>query len=144
VRGLASVFALALFAVSGGAWSDEPNQTYAGAALGVIQARRETAWALFMGYDLTKALAVEGSFTRVGDNRGTALGISLLPSRQFGERFSFYGRLGLFLAETTGDAVVGLGARFALSEKTGLRLDWQHFASGRGADLFTLGVFFRF
>ena len=180
------------------AWSQDAG-FYLGASIGQSQAKdtcddsagfscddQDTAWKVFAGYQFNRHLAVEAGYTDLGEFglsgvlggvsvRGTIevtafelMGVGSFP---VAERFSLYGKLGLYRAETeqtiTGtfgpvtrtdsvsesntDLTFAFGARFDITRNLGIRAEWQRYLDVGGGeigeddiDVLSLGVLWRF
>ena len=180
------------------AWSQDAG-FYLGASIGQSQAKdfcddsggfscddKDTAWKLFGGYQFNRHLAVEAGYTDLGEVglsgavggvsvRGTIevtafelMGVGSIPVM---DRFSLYGKLGLYHAETkrniTGtlgpitstdndketntDLTFAFGARFDITRNLGLRAEWQRYLDVGGGeigeddvDVLSVGMLWRF
>ncbi len=193
----AALAALAmLFATS--AWAQDAG-IYLGASIGQSRAKdfcdgsggfscddKDTAWKVFAGYQFNRHLAAEVGYTDLGEVgasgvlsgvsvRGTVevtafelVGIGSIPVM---DRFSLYGKLGLYRAETeqnvTGtlgtvtvtdntsenntDLTFAFGARFDITRNLGIRAEWQRYLDVGGGDIgeddvdvLSVGVLWRF
>ena len=180
------------------AWSQDAG-FYLGASIGQSRAKdfcddsggfscddKDTAWKLFGGYQFNRHLAVEAGYTDLGEIgvsgvltgvsvRGTIevtafelVGVGSIPVM---DRFSLYGKLGLYHAETeqkiTGslgpvtrtdnasekntDLTFAFGARFDITRNLGVRAEWQRYLDVGGGeigeddvDVLSVGVLWRF
>ena len=180
------------------AWSQDAG-FYLGASIGQSRAKdfcddsggfscddKDTAWKLFGGYQFNRHLAVEAGYTDLGEVgvsgvlsgvsvRGTVevtafelMGVGSIPLM---DRFSLYGKLGLYHAETkqnvTGslgtvtvtdndkekntDLTFAFGARFDITRNLGVRAEWQRYLDVGGGeigeddvDVLSVGLLFRF
>jgi OOP family OmpA-OmpF porin len=137
----------------------------------------DTAWRIFGGYQFNRNFALELGYADFGEVRASGpggtvsaeatafdlVGVGLLP---IVDRFSIYGKLGLYRAETearantallTGtfeeknnDLTFGFGARYDLGN-VGLFAQWQRYVDVGGGDIgeddvdvISLGALFRF
>jgi len=180
------------------AWSQDAG-FYLGASIGQSRAKdfcddsggfscddKDTAWKLLGGYQFNRHLAVEAGYTDLGEVgvsgvlsgvsvRGTVevtafelMGVGSIPLM---DRFSLYGKLGLYHAETkqnvTGslgtvtvtdndkekntDLTFAFGARFDITRNLGVRAEWQRYLDVGGGeigeddvDVLSVGLLFRF
>lgn len=180
------------------AWSQDAG-FYLGASIGQSQAKefcddssgfscddKDTAWKIFGGYQFNRHLAIEAGYTDLGEfsASGVLSGVSVrgtvevtafelmgVGSFPVVDRFSLYGKLGLYHAETkqnvTGtlgavtvtnndkekntDVTFAFGARFDLTRSLGIRAQWQRYLNVGGEDVgeddidvFSVGVLWRF
>ena len=180
------------------AWSQDAG-FYLGASIGQSRAKdfcddsggfscddKDTAWKLLGGYQFNRHLAVEAGYTDLGEVgvsgvlsgvsvRGTVevtafelMGVGSIPLM---DRFSLYGKLGLYHAETkqnvTGslgtvtvtdndkekntDLTFAFGARFDITRNLGVRAEWQRYLDVGGGeigeddvDVLSVGLLYRF
>ncbi len=138
----------------------------------------DTAWKILGGYQLNRNLGIEVGYTDLGEVSasgpgGTAsveakalelVGVGSLP---LGERFSVYGKAGVYrgetdatastalltgsFSETNNDLTFGVGARYDLTRNIALRAEWQRYADVGGGDIgesdvdvLSVGALFRF
>ena len=139
----------------------------------------DTAWKVFGGYQFTPSLAVEAGYTDLGEVSAREGGASLraeatawevvgVGSIPVADRFSLYGKAGLYRAEievrvriaglgsdsldeSNNDLTFGFGARYAVSDAVGVRAEWQRYSDVGGGDIeegdidvMSVGVLFRF
>lgn len=142
---------------------------------------RDGAFKLFGGYQFNPNFALEAAFVDLGDvsysgsftgNLGavpvsggriqnSGINLSAVGVVPLGQRFVFFGKVGMFLwyseaSDVTGgfafyseedgaDLSVGLGASVALGQRVSLRAEWERFdMSNTDVDLVTVGFAFRF
>ena len=180
------------------AWSQDAG-FYLGASIGQSKAKdtcedpgpfscddKDTAWKIFAGYQFNRHLAVEAGYTDLGEIsisaasgttsiRGTIevsafelMGVGSFPVV---DRFSLYGKLGIYRAETeqkltvtlgtlsipdnksekNADLTFAFGARFDVTRNLGVRAEWQRYLDVGGGeigeddiDVLSLGVLWRF
>jgi len=180
------------------AWSQDAG-FYLGASIGQSRVKdfcddsggfscddKDTAWKLLGGYQFNRHLAVEAGYTDLGEIglsgalsgvsvRGTIevtafelMGVGSIPLM---DRFSLYGKLGLYHAETkqnvTGslgavtvtdnekekntDLTFAFGARFDITRNLGVRAEWQRYLDVGGGeigeddvDVLSVGLLYRF
>jgi len=180
------------------AWSQDAG-FYLGASIGQSRAKefcddsggfscddKDTAWKIFAGYQFNRHLAVEGGYTDLGEvgASGVLSGVSVrgkieatafelvgVGSIPVADRFSLYGKLGVYYAETernlTGtlgavtvtdndsekntDLTFAFGARFDVTRNLGIRAQWQRYLNVGGGDIgeddidvLSVGVLWRF
>ena len=192
--GLAALGMVSLIAWAGPTLAQDTG-FYAGIALGQSKINidcegattcdeKDTAWKIFGGYQLNRNFAVELGYVNFGEGRvagaappfGTAsvtfestafelVAVGMLP---LADKFSLYGKIGLYRADTDADVTLtgfppatesdsntdltfGVGVRFDITRNLGLRAEWQRYgdvsASDFGEsdiDVISLGVLFRF
>jgi len=180
------------------AWSQDAG-FYLGASIGQSKAKdtcddsgaiscddTDTAWKIFAGYQFNRHFAVEAGYTDLGEVslsaasgtssvRGT-IGLSAFELMAVGsfpvaDRFSLYGKLGLYRAETeqklqvtlgtltvsdnktekNADLTFAFGARFDVTRNLGIRAEWQRYLNVGGGeigeddvDVLSVGVLWRF
>ncbi|HEX6295704.1 MAG TPA: outer membrane beta-barrel protein [Burkholderiales bacterium] len=142
---------------------------------------KDGAFKLFGGYQFNPNFALEAAFVDLGDvsysgsftgNLGavpvsggriqnSGINLSAVGVVPLGQRFVFFGKVGMFLwyseaSDVTGgfafyseedgaDLSVGLGASVALGQRVSLRAEWERFdMSNTDVDLVTVGFAFRF
>lgn len=126
---------------------------------------KDTTYAIFGGYTLNDNFALELGYRSLGKNtvsvdsktvdvKGSALQASVVASMPVGNDFSIYGRLGVNSvkvkatyagnSETDSEskALIGFGARYAISKEAGVRAEFQKLASD--VSTLTVGVDFKF
>jgi OOP family OmpA-OmpF porin len=119
----------------------------------------DTAWKFFGGYQLNRNFAVELGYTNFGEISLSAFGLSEtieatawelvgVGSFPVADRFSLYGKLGFYRAETedrtnfgfsadetnTG-LTFGIGARYDFTQTIGVRAEWQKYSDVGGGDI---------
>jgi OOP family OmpA-OmpF porin len=138
----------------------------------------DTAWKALVGYQFNRNFAVELGYINFGEveARGpggtvsveaTAFDLMAVGSLPVVDRFSVYGKLGLYRGETDGrantvlltasssesntDLTFGFGARFDISRNFAVRAEWQRYADVGGGDVgeddidvISIGALFRF
>jgi OmpA-OmpF porin, OOP family len=180
------------------AWSQDAG-FYLGASIGQSKAKdtcddsagfscddKDTAWKIFAGYQFNRHFAVEAGYTDLGEVtvsaasgtssvRGTielsAFELMAVGSFPVADRFSLYGKLGLYRAETeqrlqvtlgtltvsdnktekNADLTFGFGARFDITRNLGVRAEWQRYLDVGGGeigeddvDVLSVGILWRF
>jgi OmpA-OmpF porin, OOP family len=138
----------------------------------------DTAWKVLAGFQVNKHFAVELGYADFGEVAASgpggtikieatafeAVGIGMLP---VADRFSVYGKLGVYRGETdmnintvllqqsesesNTDVTFGFGARFDFTKQLAGRVEWQRYQDVGGGeigeshiDLISIGVLFRF
>ena len=139
---------------------------------------KDSAWKVLGGYQFNKHFAAEIGYVDLGTltARGpggtltadvSAFELVAVGSLPVADRFSVYGKLGLYRGEVDGnvntvlvtgsasetntDVTFGFGARFDFSKQLGARIEWQRYPSVGGpdtgeddVDLISIGLLFRF
>lgn len=126
---------------------------------------KDTTCSIFGGYTISENIALEVGYRSQGkttmsvdsktvDMKGSALQFSMVASMPVATDFSIYGRLGFNRVKATASyagnsasdseskALVGFGARYAISKEAGVRAELQKLASDVSA--LTVGVDFKF
>lgn len=124
-----------------------------------------TSYALFGGYQFSDNIAAEVGYRNLGKDtitfrnvpmtlKGNALQVSAVLSAPLGSDFSVFGRLGVNRVEgkassgnvrfkdSDTNALIGFGARYAISKEFGLRAEFQKPDSD--TQVFTFGADYRF
>jgi OOP family OmpA-OmpF porin len=147
------------------------NDFYIGADLGSSRVTDDglkftgTSYALFAGYNFTQAFAVEAGYRSLGsdtlkvgaanvDLSAYSVQLSMIGSLALSKEFSMFARLGVNsihseakfagskISDSETKALLGLGARYAISPQFGLRAEYQKQASN--ASSLSAGVDFSF
>ena len=185
---LAALLAAAGMALSSAtmAQSMQDRGWYAGASIGQSEVQdfcdgipgcdgKDSAWKIFGGYQVNRNFAIELGYTDLGEatvnvsgpggnlnasvesSAWELVGIGSLP---VANRFSVYGKLGLYRGEVEGrgagtvlgvpvnfneddsgtDLTFGIGAKFDLTRNLALRGEWQRYNDFSGADIDVLSV----
>lgn len=146
---------------------------YAGGSLGQTDAKdatctppltscddKDTAWKIFGGYEINRNFAVELGYTNLGEFKAsgpggvnatiesTAWELVGVGSFPVADRFSLYGKLGGYRAETEGRTNVGLsadesntgltfgaGAQYDFTRTVGVRAEWQRYTDVGGGNV---------
>lgn len=182
-----------LASVSMPASAQEAN-FYVGGSLGQMEAKeacdgviiscddKDTAWRIFAGYRFHPNFAVELGYADLGEVsasapginasvEATALDLAAVGIVPLGDRFSLFGKIGVYRGESDGTANVavpgfvasasasetnsdftyGLGAGFEVNRSLGLRAEWQRYEDVGGqdvgesdVDVLSVGVRFKF
>lgn len=138
---------------------------------------KDVMWRILGGYQINKNFAVEAAYTDLGEAKATGPGgfvsakshalelvaVGIVPI----DRFSLYGKLGVYHGTTDGQArtvlvrgdasdtatelTYGVGAGFDVTRQVTLRAEYQKYNDFGGdnvgksdIDVFSLGVLFRF
>jgi OOP family OmpA-OmpF porin len=139
--------------------------------VGVSCDEKDTAWKIFGGYQVNRNFSVELGYANFGEAtvtgpggtatiEGNAFDLVAVGSLPLADRFSVYGKLGLYRADfevsnTLGfseDAsetglTFGVGLRFDITRNLAARLEWQRYQEvGDDLDvsMMSLGVLFKF
>jgi OOP family OmpA-OmpF porin len=149
----------------------------------------DSSWKIFAGYQVNRNFAIEGGYGVLGEVKAstppfvflgtpipaanvkietTAWEIVGIGSIPLAERFSLYGKVGLYMADTdidvsfTGlgsasdsddnvDLTFGFGARYDFTRNFGVRAEWQRYGDVKAGDfgkfdvdVMSLGILFRF
>jgi OOP family OmpA-OmpF porin len=146
---------------------------------------KDTAYKIFGGYQVNRNFALEGGYTDLGKatvnvtgpggfvnaefkaNAWEVVGVGMLP---VADRFSIFGKIGLYRAELKGtvssnvlgttplngkdtntDLTFGVGLKFDITNNFALRGEWQRYSSLGGSevgesdvDVLSVGVAFKF
>lgn len=186
----AGLVAAMLFAGPATAQMMDWSAAYIGGSIGQSQAKdacdgaafagvtcddKDTAWKIFAGYQFNRNFAVEVGYTDLGEvsasaggatvsAEATALEVVGIGSIPVADRFSVYGKLGLYRGETdlssnfgvsgdesNNDLTFGFGVRFDLSRNAAIRAEWQRYGDVGGdstgesdIDVMSVGLIWRF
>lgn len=169
------------------AQAQTPPGWYAGGSLGQSKAKdadctgfiscddKDSAWKIFGGYEINRNFAVELGYTNLGEFKasGPGVGTESIESTAWelvgvgqipiADRFSLYGKLGGYRAETEGRAgalsadesntglTFGVGAQYDFTRTVGVRAEWQRYNDVGGGrisetdlDVLSVGVRVKF
>ncbi len=145
----------------------------------------DTSWKIFVGYQANRNLALEAGYADLGQLKASTpafggipaanvkiktsawelVGIGSLP---VGERFSLFGKVGLYMADTdievdfpgfgtatdaddSVDLTFGFGARYDFTRNFGVRAEWQRYSDVEAGafekfdvDVMSVSILFRF
>ena len=145
----------------------------------------DSSWKIFAGYQFNRNFAVELGYGDLGQVTASTPSIGIIPPANvaiestvwelvavgmlpLAERFSLFGKLGLYRADTdievnfvglgsvtdsdsNTDLTFGIGVRFDVTPRLGVRLEWQRYSGVAAADfdegdvdVMSLGVAWRF
>jgi len=195
---LAGLLGAAMAALSPAALAQAPGDRgwYVGGALGQTEVEldctgttacddKDSSWKIFAGYQVNRNFAVEFGYGDVGKVTASTPPIGIIPPANvaiettvwelvavgvlpLAERFSAFGKLGLYRADTdvridfvglgsvtdsdsNTDLTFGIGVRFDMTPRLGARLEWQRYSDVAAADfdegdvdVISLGVAWRF
>lgn len=159
--------------IGGALGQAEQSDQCSGTAPGVSCDNKDSAWKIFGGFQVNRYLAAELGYANLGEasasagtvsakDEATAFELVALGMFPVVERFSIFGKLGLYRGELertsnnplvqTGtneqtDFTFGLGVRFDITHNIGLRAEWQRYidlGEITDIDLISLGVQFKF
>lgn len=142
---------------------------------GVSCDEKDTAWKIFGGYQINRNFAAEFGYTNLGETAASGGGVNAtieatawelvgVASIPFANRFSLYGKLGFYRAETelrsnvaisgnetNTDLTYGFGVRYDFTRNVGIRGEWQRYsdvggtATGEGhINVLSVGVIWKF
>ena len=194
----AGLLGAAMAASSPAALAQAPGDMgwYVGASLGQTEVNldctgttacddKDSSWKIFAGYQFVRNFALEFGYTDLGEVTASTPAIGIIPPASvaiestvwelvavgmlpLAERFSLYGKLGLYRADTdievnfvslgsvtdsdsNTDLTFGIGVRFDITPRLGVRLEWQRYSGVSAADfddgdvdVMSLGVAWRF
>jgi OOP family OmpA-OmpF porin len=170
ILGLTSAIAVAVpasaqdtgFYVGASIGQSEAGETCTGVAgPGVSCDDKDTAWRILAGYQFNRNFAAEFGYTDLGEVSASGpggsvsvettawelVGVGLLP---LVDKFSAYGKIGLYRAETDAtvnvpgfasasesntDLTFGIGARYDFTRNLGVRAEWQRYQDVGGGDI---------
>ena len=189
VLGLASAMAF------GGSALAQDTGFYLGGALGQSQVdidctgastcdEKDTSWKIFGGYQFNKNFALEFGYANLGEATASgsvppfgtasvkfetmAFDLVAVGSLPIADRFSIYGKIGLYRADTDADVSVsglgsttesdsntdltfGVGVRYDFTRNLGVRAEWQRYSDVSAGDfgesdidVISVGVIWRF
>lgn len=141
---------------------------------------KDTTWRVFGGYQVNKNFALEFGYSQLGeitaqDSTGrialdaTAFEFTVLGILPVADKFSIYGRAGLYMADTelaatvvglgsvtvsesNTDLTFGFGVRYDFTRNFAVRAEWQRYTDLGGGnvilegdlDVMSIGVVYRF
>ena len=124
----------------------------------------DTAYRLLGGYRVNRNFSAELAYTNFGKVNASGFGLTedikvnafelvAVGSFPLAERFSLYGKVGLYRAdvedrtnfgvsadETNTDLTFGLGGSFQVSRAIAVRVEWQRYSDVGGGDLGTADI----
>ena len=129
---------------------------------------KDTSWKIFAGYQVNRNFAVEIGYSNFGAATASTPPIGFIPAANVkiestawellaigllpvADRFSVYGKLGLYLADTdvrvdfpplgsatdsddNTDLTFGIGVRYDFTRNFGVRAEWQRYSDVKAAD----------
>jgi OmpA-OmpF porin, OOP family len=195
-KGLAILGLASAMAFTGPAFAQgQDTGFYVGAALGQTEVsidcegatscdEKDSSWKIFGGYQFNKHFAVELGYSDFGEASAsgpagglgtasvkfetTAFELVAVGSLPLGDRFSIFGKAGLYRADTDINASVtalgsvsdsdsntdltfGVGVRFDILRNLGIRAEWQRYSDVSAndfgesdIDVISIGVLWRF
>jgi OOP family OmpA-OmpF porin len=159
------------FYIGGALGQAEQKGSCDGLPAGVSCDEKDSAWKILGGYQFNRHLAVELGYANLGEATANGLGISAavevtawdvvaVGSFPIMDKFSVYGKLGMFRAESEGTSNVGVsaddsetgftfgvGLRYDFTRNLGVRAEWQRYnevAEDTDVNLLSIGVIWRF
>jgi OmpA-OmpF porin, OOP family len=132
---------------------------------------KDSAWKVLGGYQFNRNLAVELGYANLGEASASLAGVTAnvevtawdlvaVGSFPIVDKFSVYGKLGMFRSEAEGTSNVGasaddsetgftfgLGLRYDFTRNLGVRLEWQRYTEvdeDTDVNLMSVGVIWRF
>ncbi|HEU4923406.1 MAG TPA: outer membrane beta-barrel protein, partial [Burkholderiales bacterium] len=138
---------------------------------------KDTAWKILGGYRFTRNLAVEVGYTDFGEQsasrpagtvtfEATALEVVGVGSLPVADRFSVYGKIGMYRGDTDANDTAfgggsasdsntgltfGIGGQYDFTKNLGIRGEWQRYADVGGdsvgesdVDVLSVGVIWKF
>jgi OOP family OmpA-OmpF porin len=191
----AALAGLALAFSAPAAFAQAQNSWYAGASIGQFDTAldcagttscdtKDTSWRIFGGYQVNRNFAIELGYNAGGEATASVPAIGPIPPSRvtieatawdlsaigilpFSDRFSAFGRIGLYRADTdvnidfsglpfsesdsNTDLTFGIGVRYDFTQNVGARLEWQRYSDVSAGvfdegdvDVLSLGVVVRF
>lgn len=156
---LVAALSVAAMTVSAGAMAQQSaSKWYLGADVGTTDlegADDDTALRILGGYQINRTFAAELGYGMLYDKGGvdvTAWELVGIGSFPLGNRFSVFGKLGLAMWEVEAgafdddgtDLTYGIGLQYDLSNRLGLRGQWQRYDVDGDADVLSIGFIYRF
>ena len=135
---------------------------------------KDTAWKILGGYQFNRNFAVELGYTDLGEVsatdgvdtvsiESTAFELVALGMMPIADKFSVYGKIGVYRGETDAsapgisisesntDLTFGIGVRYDFTRNLGVRAEWQKYTDVGGGDIgeadvdvISVGVIWRF
>jgi OmpA-OmpF porin, OOP family len=142
--------------------------------LGISCDDKDTAWKILGGYQFNRNFAVEFGYTDLGEVSAsgpggsasietTAFEVVAVGMMPIADKFSIYGKLGMYrgetdasgpggsISESTTDLTFGVGVRYDFTRNLGVRAEWQKYSDVGGGDIgeadidvISVGVIWRF
>ena len=179
MKHIRTVFALGAFVFAGSAAAQQPSMSsfYIGGTVGQSDYKdgcsgiadcdeKDTAWRILGGYQFNRYFAAELGYSDLGEASGAGatvegkawevVGIGSYP---IVDKFSVYGKLGLYRGElkgpsgeeTNNDVTYGVGLQYDFLKNVGVRGEWQRYSKMGGGniaetdvDVLSVGVVYRF
>ncbi len=172
------LLAIGALAVAGSAAAQQPNMSsfYLGGTIGQSEYKdgcsgvadcdeKDTAWRILGGYQFNRYFAAELGYHDLGEVsapgasvEGTAWELVGIGSYPIVDKFSVYGKLGLYrgelegggVEETNNDLTYGVGLQYDFLKNVGVRGEWQRYSKMGGdvdetdVDVLSIGVVYRF
>lgn len=179
MKHIKTLLAISALAFAGSAAAQQPSMSsvYIGGTIGQSQSKdgcnnvancddKDTAWRILGGYQFNRYFAAELGYHDLGEAstpaaaiEGTAWELVGIGSYPIVEKFSVYGKLGLYRGEleapgaeeTNSDLTYGVGLQYDFLKNVGVRGEWQRYSKMGGGnitetdvDVLSLGVVYRF
>jgi OOP family OmpA-OmpF porin len=179
MKGIKAVLAIAALTFAGVAAAQQPalSSAYIGGTIGQSEYKdgcagvagcdeKDTAWRILGGYQFNRYFAAELGYHDLGEVsapgasvEGTAWELVGIGSYPIVDKFSVYGKLGLYrgelegpgVEETNSDVTYGAGLQYDFLKNVGVRGEWQRYSKMGGGnigetdvDVLSVGVVYRF
>jgi OOP family OmpA-OmpF porin len=159
------------FYIGGALGQSEIKGACSGLPPGVSCDEEDTGWKIFGGFQFNRHLGVELGYANLGEASASGLGVTAtaevtawdlvaVGSLPIMDRFSVYGKLGLFLAdaevtsnvgvssdESESGITFGVGLRYDFTRNLGLRAEWQRYQEvddETDVNLLSIGIVWKF
>jgi OmpA-OmpF porin, OOP family len=179
MKHIKTILAIAALAFAGSTAAQQPSMSsvYLGGTIGQSESKdgcnnvpncddKDTAWRILGGYQFNRYFAAELGYhdlgeasTPAGAVEGTAWELVGIGSYPIVDKFSVYGKLGLYRGEleapgaeeTNSDLTYGVGLQYDFLKNVGVRGEWQRYSKMGGGnitetdvDVLSVGVVYRF
>ena len=179
MKQIKTLLAIGALAFAGSAAAQQPSMSsfYIGGTIGQAEYKdgcsgiadcdeKDTAWRILGGYQFNRYFAAELGYHDLGEAsapgasvEGTAWELVGIGSYPIVDKFSVYGKLGLYRGElegpggeeTNSDLTYGVGLQYDFLKNVGVRGEWQRYSKMGGGnitetdvDVLSIGVVYRF